>query len=127
MRARGLTKTLRVEGLFEAALGFAAFSATGESWWMFLALALLPDLSMLGYLAGPRAGALCYNGAHTTIGPCALAIVSLPLGFAPGLAVASVWIAHIGVDRMLAYGLKSFRGFRHTHLGEIGGPCAAGG
>lgn len=123
----GLTKTLRAEGLFEAVLGLAGYAAVGESWWLFAALILLPDVSMLGYLAGPRVGAALYNSVHTTIGPCILATVSLVLGVKLGLAVACIWIVHIGADRLLAYGLKSFRGFKHTHLGEIGGPCAAGG
>jgi Domain of unknown function (DUF4260) len=124
MRSYGLTKTLRAEGLLEGCLGVAAFPMTGESWWLFAALALAPDLSMFGYLINPRFGATLYNAVHSTIGPCVLAIAGLVLGHPLALAVASVWIAHIGFDRALAYGLKSWRGFKYTHLGEIGGPCA---
>jgi hypothetical protein len=124
MSSIGLTKALRAEGLFEGCLGVAAFAATGESWWLFAALFLAPDLSMLGYLVNPRIGAALYNSVHSTIGPCGLAIGGLALGHPFALALASIWIAHIGFDRALAYGLKSLRGFKHTHLGEIGGPCA---
>jgi hypothetical protein len=35
-------------------------------------------------------------------------------------SVALVWFAHIGLDRMLGYGLKHPSGFRETHLGRIG-------
>jgi hypothetical protein len=35
-------------------------------------------------------------------------------------AVAGVWAAHIGLDRMLGYGLKYAAGFGYTHLGRIG-------
>lgn len=31
-----------------------------------------------------------------------------------------IWIAHIGFDRTLGYGLKYDSGFKFTHLGRIG-------
>jgi hypothetical protein len=37
------------------------------------------------------------------------------------LALGLVWLAHIGVDRLLGYGLKYNDNFQHTHLGWIGG------
>jgi hypothetical protein len=36
------------------------------------------------------------------------------------LPVAAVWLAHIGFDRALGYGLKLRAGFGFTHLGRIG-------
>jgi hypothetical protein len=36
------------------------------------------------------------------------------------LSLATIWIAHIGFDRALGYGLKYGSGFTHTHLGRIG-------
>jgi hypothetical protein len=37
------------------------------------------------------------------------------------LAQASlIWIAHIGFDRLMGYGLKIGPGFKDTHLGRIG-------
>ena len=56
---------LRLEGL---ALGLAlrlALSFSSEPWWLFAVLFLAPDLSMLGYLAGPRIGAVAYNLVHS--------------------------------------------------------------
>ena len=35
-------------------------------------------------------------------------------------AAALIWIAHIGLDRALGYGLKYATGFGDTHLGHIG-------
>ena len=35
-------------------------------------------------------------------------------------ALGLIWIAHIGMDRMLGYGLKYASGFADTHLGRIG-------
>ena len=31
-----------------------------------------------------------------------------------------IWLAHIGIDRALGYGLKYSTGFGFTHLGRIG-------
>ena len=89
------------------------------AWWLYLLLALAPDLSMLGYLGGPRAGALAYNTAHTFALPVALAVVGL-LADADGLvAVTLIWIAHIGADRALGYGLKYPSAFKDTHLQRV--------
>lgn len=111
---------LRLEGCAEALVGVAAYSATGESWWMFAGLALAPDLTMLGYLAGPRTGAWVYNCAHVCTGPAILAAVAWYAASPLIAGCASVWLAHIGIDRAFGYGLKTSRGFEHTHLGRIG-------
>jgi hypothetical protein len=34
--------------------------------------------------------------------------------------LALIWLAHIGIDRALGYGLKYASGFGFTHLGRIG-------
>ncbi len=83
-------------------------------------LFLAPDLSFLGYLAGPRIGAIIHDAAHSTIAPMALMTASF--GFTPPLliSVAMIWLAHIGIDRALGYGLKYSAGFGFTHLGRIG-------
>jgi hypothetical protein len=36
------------------------------------------------------------------------------------LPVALIWANHIGVDRLLGYGLKYAEGFGWTHLGRQG-------
>ncbi|MGB8400729.1 DUF4260 family protein [Bradyrhizobium sp.] len=35
-------------------------------------------------------------------------------------SIAMIWLAHIGFDRALGYGLKYQAGFGFTHLGRIG-------
>jgi hypothetical protein len=35
--------------------------------------------------------------------------------------ISLIWFAHIGLDRVLGFGLKFPLGFRVTHLGVIGG------
>jgi Domain of unknown function (DUF4260) len=56
---------LRAEGLAVALASIMAFSRSGASWWLFAALILAPDLSILFYLAGSRLGAASYNAVHT--------------------------------------------------------------
>lgn len=116
----GVTIMLRLEGALALALAVIAYSHLGASWWLFAGLFLLPDLSMLGYLADRRLGAALYNAGHTYLAPAALALLGwsqgLPVLFAPAL----IWAAHIGFDRLMGYGLKYGTAFSATHLGWRG-------
>jgi hypothetical protein len=116
----GVRLLLRAEGLVVLAASVAAYAQFGAGWGWFAALFLLPDLSFLAYLAGPRWGALAYNAAHSYLGAVGLLAAGV-LGASPMLlAAALVWCAHIGFDRLLGYGLKYGAGFGHTHLGRLG-------
>lgn len=119
-RSSSIVFLLRLEGLAVAAVAAALYARTGVSWWLFAALWLAPDLSMLGYLAGPCRGARIYNAIHTYVGPGALALTALLPGAHGALPAALIWANHIGVDRLLGYGLKYADGFGYTHLGLIG-------
>ena len=112
---------LRLEGLAAVGLSAVFYARTGASWWLFAALWLTPDLSMLGYLGGPRLGARVYNAIHSYVTPATLAVVSLLLGSQVLLPYALIWMNHIGVDRVLGYGLKYPQGFKFTHLGKLNG------
>lgn len=108
---------LRLEGLAVVVVTAVLYARTGASWWLFAAW-FVPDLSMLGYLAGPSWGARVYNGVHSYAAPVALAVCALLLPGAGHLApVALIWANHIGVDRLLGAGLKYSQGFGWTHLG----------
>jgi hypothetical protein len=110
----------RVENAMIAALVAVAFVELGFSWWWLVVLFLLFDVSMVGYLHDPRLGAWAYNTVHSYIGPAACgvgAVVSASRGLA---FVSLVWAFHIGIDRLLGYGLKLRDRFTSTHLGEIG-------
>ena len=108
---------LRIEGLAVAIVAAALYSRTGASWWLFAALWLAPDLSMLGYLISPCRGARIYNGFHTYTLPIVLGLSAWLLRSQGLVAFALIWINHIGVDRLLGYGLKFSNGFGWTHLG----------
>jgi hypothetical protein len=115
-----VTALLRVEGLAAFAAAVIAFQLLGGNWSLFAVLILAPDLAFLGVLAGPRVGARAYNFAHTYTVPAVLGGFAW-FGSASWLVfVALIWIAHIGIDRALGYGLK-YPGIDHaTHLGWIG-------
>jgi hypothetical protein len=114
-----VARILRTEGLFLATAATAAFWLTEGSWWLFAALILAPDVSMLGYLVGRRAGALAYNIGHSTVIPITLALVGMLAGAPLAVHLALIWLAHIGLDRAIGYGLKYPHGFSDTHLGRV--------
>jgi hypothetical protein len=107
---------LRLEGALVLFAAAGAYAATGLSWWLFAGLLLVPDVAMLGYGAGPRVGAAVYNAAHTYAGPLLLGGAALGLGHTLLGGVALIWVAHVGMDRALGYGLKHPTGFHDTHL-----------
>ncbi len=107
---------LRLEGLALATVTALLYAHLGFSWPLFATLWLAPDLSMLGYLAGSRFGAIAYNTVHTTLGPAFLSVLALLVPSHTMLAIALLWANHIGVDRVLGFGLKSAEGFKFTHL-----------
>lgn len=116
----GVRLLLRLEGLAVIAVSLALYAHAGLSWPIFALFLLTPDLSMLGYLAGPRIGAAAYNLVHTYI-PALLLTLAGFLGDLPALTTAGlILIAHIGLDRALGYGLKYSTAFRDTHLGRVG-------
>lgn len=114
-----LRVVLRLENLALAIAAVIAFHAIGGGWGLFAILILLPDLSMLGYLAGPSVGAGGYNVGHSYVGPALLAALGWALGHPLLQQIALVWCAHIGGDRALGFGLKYPTGFGDTHLGRL--------
>ena len=97
---------LLLEGLVLLAGALIAFGALGQPWWLVPAAILAPDIAMTGYLAGIRPGAHLYNLTHATPLPA----VMLGAGYWQAnrlvMALALVWLAHIGLDRLLGTGLK---------------------
>jgi hypothetical protein len=116
----GVKILLRLEGLALFIGMTLLYGIWDGSWWVYVILFLVPDISFAAYLAGPKFGALVYNAVHSYLGPMAL----MTTGFASGepltLSIAMIWLAHIGIDRALGFGLKYEAGFAFTHLGRIG-------
>ena len=111
---------LRIEGAVAFAVAAGAYLRFGGRLWALIPLLLAVDLSIAGYLAGPRIGAITYNAFHNW----APGLILLALGLLGGsdqvVVAASVLIAHVGMDRMGGYGLKYPTAFADTHLGRIG-------
>lgn len=115
-----MKNTLKLEEAALFALGIYGLYYLQADWWWYALMALGPDISMLGYMAGNKVGAACYNLFHHK----AVAI----LVFAAGLLMPNLLLQLIGIvlfghssmDRMMGYGLKTNEGFKHTHLGIIG-------
>jgi hypothetical protein len=116
----GVRTWLRLEGVAALVAGLAVYGVSDGNWLLLVPLLLLPDASAVGYLAGPRIGALTYNAAHNW----AVGLAVLGLGVwlqAPMIQLAgAVLVAHVGMDRAAGYGLKLPSSFGDTHLGRIG-------
>ncbi len=110
---------LHAEGAAVAAAAIAVYFHADYPWWLLVALALAPDLSMAGYLRGPRLGAACYDAVHTYAPPVVVAAIGVLADADAAIQVGLIWIAHIGVDRMLGYGLKYPSRFKDTHLQRV--------
>ena len=112
-------RLLHGEGLVVLAGAIALYVDSGYGWLALVVLFLAPDLSMLGYLAGPRVGALAYDVVHTYALPVALGVAGVLGGSSTAIQLALIWLAHIGMDRLLGYGLKYPTGFKDTHLQRV--------
>lgn len=116
---------LRVEGLAVLVIALGGYLTVDGSLWLLAVLALAPDLSMVGYLAGPKRGALAYNIVHTYALPLALGALGYWADVRMALLVALIWAGHIGLDRLVGYGLKFESGFENTHISTQSPPSEA--
>jgi hypothetical protein len=111
---------LKLEELAMFLVSAYALYLLKAEWWIYLLLLAGPDISMLGYIAGNRAGAIAYNIFHHK----GIAIALTAIGYLmedSGWQVAGVVLfGHASLDRVFGYGLKLTEGFKHTHLGMIG-------
>jgi hypothetical protein len=111
---------LRLEGAAAFIAGLALFGWLGGPWLLVLPLLLLPDVSAIGYLRGPRLGAMTYNLLHNWAVGLAVLGIGLATAVAPLAIAGAILIAHVGMDRAAGYGLKLPTSFQDTHLGRIG-------
>lgn len=115
-----MKKLIQLEELLMLALALYALYLLKVDWWVYLLLFLGPDVSMIGYLFGNKAGALLYNVFHHKGVAVVLFICGMALSI-EWLQIAGIVVfGHSSMDRALGYGLKHFSGFQDTHLGKIG-------
>lgn len=115
-----MQKVIKLEELGLFILGIYFFNQLEYAWWWFLALILVPDLSMIGYVFGDKIGAFCYNVAHHRGLAIAVYLVGIYCSNEVIQLSGVILFAHSSMDRILGYGLKYETGFKFTHLGEIG-------
>jgi hypothetical protein len=116
----GLNWMLRLEGLAVLIAAIIFYAQTNpSSWKIFFLLFFSPDVGLLGYLWGSEIGAISYNIMHTYLTPLLFLAICWFFSFSQWNSIIVIWIAHIGFDRMLGYGLKYMNGFGYTHLGII--------
>ncbi|RSK43919.1 DUF4260 domain-containing protein [Hymenobacter rigui] len=111
---------LKLEELAQLLAAMLIFAHLPYAWWWLPALFLVPDLGMLGYLAGPRVGAFTYNIVHHKALALLVGLAGWVLGQPLLLLAGSVLLFHSAFDRLLGYGLKYKTGFQDTHLGRVG-------
>ena len=101
-------------------LSIAALIFFDAEWWLYVAMALGPDISMLGYMAGDKVGAATYNAFHHKGIAIAIFVFGFKYHIDPLVITGVILFGHSSMDRVFGYGLKYGTGFKFTHLGEIG-------
>jgi hypothetical protein len=110
---------LRIEGVAVLAAAVLLYGRQDFSWVWFALLLLAPDLAIIPYAINQRFGRIVYNVAHTYTLPLVLALIGLMVSSGVALQMALIWFAHIGMDRMVGYGLKYPDSFKETHLQRV--------
>ena len=116
----GIRTLLRLEGFCVMFMALFAYSRFGFGWKTLAIFFFAPDLAFIGYLAGPRVGALVYNMTHSYIGVALLFMFGIASGSHVAVVAGMIWSAHIGFNRLLGYGLKYSNRMGMTHFGLIG-------
>lgn len=111
---------LKLEELLMFGLGIYLFGLLDYGWWWFLVLILAPDIGMIGYAFGNRIGAICYNLFHHKGLAIAIYLAGIYLSVPLLMLIGIILFSHASMDRIVGYGLKYDKGFKYTHLGEIG-------
>ena len=111
---------LKVEEAMQLILAIFLFNDSPFAWWTYAVWFLAPDVSMLGYIFGPRVGAYCYNLFHHKGVAVLLYLIGAYSNSHVLIFGGLVLFGHSAFDRILGYGLKYTDDFKHTHLGQIG-------
>ncbi len=120
LNVKPMKTILKLEEIPQIILGMYLFDKSGYPWWVFAALILTPDISMIGYGINDKVGAILYNIFHHK----GLAIMLGMFGwigyYEVFLLAGIIMYTHSSIDRLFDFGLKQFDGFKYTHLGKIG-------
>lgn len=109
---------LRLEGAFVLLSSIALYGWLGGSVWAFIALLFTPDLVFLLYPINQRLGFIAYDLLHSYSMPILCGVIALSSASSWGVLGALIWFAHIGLDRMIGYGLR-YPTVGDTHLDRV--------
>ena len=112
--------SLKLEEALLLILGIYFFNQLDYQWWWFLVLILVPDIGMIGYAFGNKIGAISYNIFHHRGLAVLLYLLGMYFSWSTMQLAGIILFSHIALERFFGYGLKYSKGFRFTHLGEIG-------
>jgi len=110
---------LRVEGLVALIVALYFYDFYDFDWGYFAWLFLTPDLFMLGYLINKKIGAIAYNSIHNYVAGMILLVAGHYFNSQLVISFGLIVMAHIGMDRMLGFGLKYETDFKDTHLQRV--------
>ena len=112
---------LRLEALLVLVASLSDYYVLHGRWWLFAVLFLVPVLSLAGYMVKgyERFAAGLYNVVHTYTGPLVIGLVGWEWHSVTTGQVALIWLAHIGFDRVLGFGLKYPQAFKPTHIQNV--------
>lgn len=114
-----MKKIIQLEELAMFLLSIYLFSQLNFAWWWFLVLILTPDISMIGYAFGNKVGAITYNVFHHKAVAPAVYVFGLSQQNGTIQLAGLILFGHSSMDRMMGYGLKTYEGFKFTHLGKL--------
>ncbi len=123
---------LRLEEFAQFVVCIVLLALFDHPWWVYLLVAVGPDIGMIGYAVNNKVGAYTYNLFHHkgvalliafsgllfTSDPAADLVWHTKLPMA--ISVALVLYGHSCLDRVFGFGLKHTDGFKNTHMGRIG-------
>lgn len=107
---------LKLEGALVFVTSIYFYFQMSGNLWMLILLLLVPDVFMIGYKKNNIIGARVYNLAHTYIIPGVLIFAGYKLNIKSLIYLGLIWSTHIGMDRLMGYGLKKDSGFKDTHI-----------
>lgn len=116
---RPIFTLLRLEGLAILITAAVLYAQHSGNWGLFALLLLTPDLAFVVYALNKEAGRHAYNAVHFYGAPLLLGAVALLTGWAFGLSLVLIWVAHIALDRLLGYGLKYTVEGKDTHMQRV--------
>lgn len=114
-----MKKIIQLEELAMFLLSIYLFSQLSFAWWWYLVLILTPDIGMIGYAFSNKAGAIAYNLFHHKAVALAVYVFGLSQQNETIQLAGLILFGHSSMDRMMGYGLKTYEGFKFTHLGKL--------